>query len=79
MNDETRDLGDREKTLEQELEQVQRELHDLFPPNTQPLNIGNPRQPKPLRRDERVRLHQRREVLRAELDELREGRLLGEE
>lgn len=70
--------GARERHLAEELEKVQRELRDLFPPNTEPLNVAEPRSPTPLRRDERYRLHQRREELRAELDALRERRASGE-
>lgn len=78
MTDEASDLGAREKRLAEELENVQRELRDLFPPNAEPLTIADPRNPTPLRRDERIRLHQRREELRAKLDALRERMASGE-
>lgn len=78
MSDEPLHLAQRERRLVGELEEVQRELRDLFPPNTEPLSVDEPRSPTPLRKDERMRLHQRREELLAELDALRERRASGE-
>lgn len=78
MSDDAPNLAESERRLTAELEQVQGELRDLFPPTTEPLDASEPRRPTPLRRDERLRLHDRREELRFELDRVRERRASGE-
>lgn len=78
MTDEQLDAAERERRLTAELEAVQRELRDPFPPSTEPRDISNPVRPKLLRRDERARLHGERDAIRAQLDKLRHGMDVGE-
>jgi hypothetical protein len=76
VSDDTAELAGREQRLIAELEQVQRELRALFPPNAEALRISDPRRIAPLGKDERARLHQRREEIRVELEEVRGRRAI---
>lgn len=71
MSDERAASADRERQLAEELAEVQRLIRELFPVNTEPLDFTDPVRAKPLQREERKRLHARREEIRAELDALR--------
>ncbi len=73
MHDEP-ELAERERRLTDELQEVQRQLGDLFPPSAEPVDVSNANLPLAGRSDERSRLHERREQLRGEIADVRAQR-----